>query len=128
MYFCSGQLTHFVSGVDNNHSGVEHNAVLADHFSFPGCVADLQRQLPLLDLFVLSSRTEALPNVLIEAQMAGVPIVSFDVGGVRETIIKGVTGLLTEHFRGQLSHCNSVAGHCLQSRYCDPALPTFPFF
>jgi glycosyltransferase involved in cell wall biosynthesis len=77
------------------------NKGLADHFSFPGCVADLQRQLPLLDLFVLSSRTEALPNVLIEAQMAGVPIVSFDVGGVRETIIKGVTGLLTEHFSAQ---------------------------
>jgi glycosyltransferase involved in cell wall biosynthesis/predicted Zn-dependent protease len=71
---------------------------LADRFSLPGCVADLQRWLSVFDLFVLSSRTEALPNVLLEAQAARVPVVSFDVGGVRETMIEGVTGILASGF------------------------------
>jgi glycosyltransferase involved in cell wall biosynthesis len=71
---------------------------LADRFSLPGCVADLHRWLSVFDLFVLSSRTEALPNVLLEAQAARVPVVSFDVGGVRETMIEGVTGILASGF------------------------------
>jgi glycosyltransferase involved in cell wall biosynthesis len=71
---------------------------VADRFSLPGCVADLQRWLGVFDLFVLSSRTEALPNVLLEAQAARVPVVSFDVGGVRETMIEGVTGIVASGF------------------------------
>lgn len=63
---------------------------------FPGHVPDLQRKLAGLDLFVLSSSTEGLPNVLIEAQAAGVPVVSYDVGGVAETMRPGVTGLLVD--------------------------------
>ena len=69
---------------------------LADHFVLPGRVADIYRRLPLLDLFVLSSRTEALPNVLLEAQAAGIPIVAFGVGGVAETMIAGLTGILVK--------------------------------
>lgn len=69
---------------------------LARHFTLPGLVSDLNRRLPELDLFVLSSRTEALPNVLLEAQLAGVPVVAYDVGGVAETMIDGVTGRLVK--------------------------------
>jgi glycosyltransferase involved in cell wall biosynthesis len=45
---------------------------------------------------MLSSRTEGLPNAVIEAQAAGVPVVAFDVGGVAETMIPGETGLLVK--------------------------------
>ena len=61
---------------------------------FPGLVTDLYRRLPILDLFMLSSRSEALPNVLVEAQASSVPVIAFDVGGVSETMIPGTTGLL----------------------------------
>ncbi|HEX8232004.1 MAG TPA: glycosyltransferase [Caulobacteraceae bacterium] len=61
---------------------------------FPGHVADLQHKLGALSLFVLSSSTEGLPNVLIEAQAAGVPVIAYDVGGVSETMQPEVTGLL----------------------------------
>ena len=69
---------------------------LSDYFVLPGLVSDLYRRLPLLDLFMLSSRSEALPNVLVEAQAVGVPVVAFDVGGIRETVITEKTGFLTQ--------------------------------
>jgi glycosyltransferase involved in cell wall biosynthesis len=71
---------------------------LTSYFTLPGRITDLYKRLPLLDLFMLSSRTEGLPNSLIEAQAAGVPVVAFDVGGVVETMVPGTTGLLVrEH-------------------------------
>jgi glycosyltransferase involved in cell wall biosynthesis len=42
----------------------------------------------------LTSRFEGTPNVLIEAQAAGIPVVAPDVGGVNEALLDGVTGIL----------------------------------
>jgi glycosyltransferase involved in cell wall biosynthesis len=70
----------------------------AASFVFPGLVPDLHRLLPMLDLFLLCSSSEALPNVLLEAQACGVPVVAFSVGGIAETMIDGETGILVrEH-------------------------------
>ena len=69
---------------------------LEPHFMLPGRITDLYNRLPLLDLFMLASRTEGLPNALIEAQAAGLPVIAFDVGGVAETMIPGRTGLLVK--------------------------------
>jgi glycosyltransferase involved in cell wall biosynthesis len=44
--------------------------------------------------FLHVSLTEGLPQVLFEAQAAGVPIVATDVGGVRAALLNGTTGLL----------------------------------
>lgn len=65
-------------------------------FVLPGLVNDIARQLPALDLFVLSSTSEALPNVLLEAQACGVPVIARHVGGIAETMSDGITGLLVE--------------------------------
>jgi glycosyltransferase involved in cell wall biosynthesis len=35
---------------------------------------------------------EGLPNVLLEAQSLGVPVVAADVGGMSEAVWRGVTG------------------------------------
>jgi glycosyltransferase involved in cell wall biosynthesis len=43
---------------------------------------------------LLCSRVEGLPNVLVEAQALGCPVVATDAGGTRETIEPGVTGFL----------------------------------
>lgn len=55
---------------------------------------DFHRFLPQLDLFVQSSFTEGLPNVLLESAVAGVPVVATDVGGTAEIVEDGVTGYL----------------------------------
>lgn len=69
---------------------------LGERLHLPGRITQIHQLLPILDLFVLSSRTEGLPNVLIEAQACGVPVVSYDVGGVKETVDAGLTGLLVK--------------------------------
>jgi glycosyltransferase involved in cell wall biosynthesis len=46
------------------------------------------------DVVAQSSRSEGLPNVLLEAAAAGRPIVATDAGGSSEIVIDGRTGLL----------------------------------
>jgi glycosyltransferase involved in cell wall biosynthesis len=48
------------------------------------------------DLFVLPSRAEGFPIVLIEAGAAGLPVVATSIPGIVEFIKAGVTGLLVE--------------------------------
>ncbi|WP_319543126.1 GT4 family glycosyltransferase PelF [uncultured Pseudodesulfovibrio sp.] len=48
------------------------------------------------DVFALSSETEALPNVVMEAAAAGKPVVATTVGDVPKLVNHGVSGLLVE--------------------------------
>lgn len=47
------------------------------------------------DIFVLSSRHEGTPYALLEAMMAGLPVVATAVGGIPEAIEQGKSGLLS---------------------------------
>jgi len=67
---------------------------LNGRFVFAGFRSDLDKYLPHLDLVVLPSRTEGLPNVALEAHAAGVPIVATAVGGTPDVVQDRVTGYL----------------------------------
>jgi glycosyltransferase involved in cell wall biosynthesis len=69
-------------------------AGLGDAFALAGFRDDLDQILPSLDLLVLPSYTEGLPNVVLEALAAGVPMVATAVGGTPEVIEDGVSGYL----------------------------------
>jgi len=53
---------------------------------FLGTIIDVASVLHASDVLVLTSRTEGLPGVLIEAGLAGIPQVATDVGGVEELV------------------------------------------
>ncbi len=63
-------------------------------FVLAGFCPDLDRYLPHLDLVVLPSFTEGLPNAVLEAFGAGVPVVATAVGGTPEVVEDGVSGYL----------------------------------
>lgn len=67
---------------------------LEQQFALAGFSTELDRFMPHFDLFVQSSHTEGLPNVLLEAAAAGVPVVATDVGGTAEVVAHQHTGLL----------------------------------
>jgi len=51
-----------------------------------------------VDVFVIPSRIDNLPNTGIEAQACGTPVVAFNVGGLSDIVKHGVTGYLAEAF------------------------------
>jgi glycosyltransferase involved in cell wall biosynthesis len=59
-----------------------------------GARGDVEKVLAAFDVFALTSRTEGLPLVLLEAMATGLPVVSTAVGGVPDLIRHGDNGLL----------------------------------
>jgi glycosyltransferase involved in cell wall biosynthesis len=70
---------------------------IAEKFTFAGHRDDVVRLLSALDISVLSTHTEGLPLVLLEAMALGKPVLATAVGGVPEVIVNGKTGLLHDH-------------------------------
>jgi glycosyltransferase involved in cell wall biosynthesis len=68
---------------------------IADRVRFLGFVADMVELFEALDVFVLSSRREGLPNVLLEAMAMGVPVVATGIAGAPEAVRDGENGLLS---------------------------------
>jgi glycosyltransferase involved in cell wall biosynthesis len=67
---------------------------LGDRVTFTGFCSDVWSLLGRTDIVLAPSRTDSLPLVVIEAMLAGRPIVAADVGGMRELISHGRSGLL----------------------------------
>ncbi len=67
---------------------------LADRVVFAGYRTDAGAVLDALDVFVLPSRIEGMPLVVLEAMARGRPVVATAVGGTAEVVVEGETGLL----------------------------------
>jgi len=72
----------------------QHN--LVDQVFLVGPISEAGRLLTAFDIFVFPSRSEAFGYVLLEAGAAGIPVVSTNVGGIRDVIIPNETGLLVQ--------------------------------
>ena len=69
---------------------------IADRLHLLGRIGNVADWVGAMDVMLLTSKVEGLPNVLLEAQAAGVPVVSCPAGGAAETFAPGKTGWLVE--------------------------------
>ncbi len=72
------------------------SAGLASRIRFAGRQTPVEPWMSAMDMLFLSSVTEGLPNVLIEAQALGVPVATMNVGGAPETLCEGKSGIILE--------------------------------
>lgn len=70
------------------------NAGLGPRLHLLGYRTDVAEILAAADIFVLPSHFEGLPMSVIEAMLAGLPVVATDIRGPREQVLTEVTGLL----------------------------------
>ena len=67
---------------------------IASKVSIPGGVPLAARYLPAMDVCCMTSYTEGLPNVVMEAMAAGLPVVSTRCGDCIDLVEPGVSGYL----------------------------------
>ena len=81
---------------------------LEDAVIMPGFSSDVATAMAAADMLVLSSKTEGMARVLIEAAASGLPIVATDVSGSRYAVHDGVSGLVVPP-RDPLALANALA-------------------
>ena len=64
--------------------------------TFLGWRDDISRLISASDIAILTSDNEAVPLTMIEASMAGLPLVATNVGSVSDVVIDGLNGYLTD--------------------------------
>lgn len=67
---------------------------IEQYIIFTGFRTDIPAILGLLDIFVMSSRWEGLGLSIIEAMLAGKPVVASNVDGIPEVVLDQETGIL----------------------------------
>lgn len=68
---------------------------LQDKVLMPGKSDRVPEFLAASDIFILPSRLEGMSNAIVEAMAAGLPVIARAVGGNREVVVDGETGILT---------------------------------
>lgn len=77
-------------------SGLRAHALAAGgrRVTFTGSLPDVRDAYRAADVALLTSETEGLPGVLVEAALAGLPVVATDVGFVADVVADGSSGRL----------------------------------
>lgn len=85
----------------------------AQFVSLLGARNDTPRIYAALDVFALSSDSEGLPLVIVEAMASGLPVVSTAVGGIAAVVVENVTGALVP--AGDVGALSARLGHLAAS-------------
>lgn len=72
---------------------------ITDNVRFTGYCQNSFEVLKEIDVFVLPSRTEGCPIVILEAMAMGLPVIATRVGGNPELVEDNITGFLVSHGR-----------------------------
>lgn len=67
---------------------------LSDRFIFTGYQSNVIPWVQTMDIGVLCSRSEGLPQAILEYMACGLPVIAPTVGGVPELVVENTTGLL----------------------------------
>lgn len=89
---------------------------LTGHVRLLGLKADVYHWMQAMDVLVMTSIIEGMPNVLMEAQFMGIPCVATDAGGAGEVVEDGVTGFVVA--RGDIEALIMRTGRLIE----DPSL------
>ena len=80
----------------NDYSNLIEKYNLREKVFLKGYTTEVSKVMRTFNLFVLTSRYEGIPYVILEAMKAGVPVISTDVGGINEIIINMENGILVQ--------------------------------
>lgn len=69
---------------------------ISDKVKFLGFIKDIPKLLSVIDIFVLPSLWEGMPNVVLEAMAAEKPVIATDTGGSKDIIDNNINGVLVE--------------------------------
>jgi glycosyltransferase involved in cell wall biosynthesis len=69
----------------------------ADRFIMPGAVEDVLPLYAMADVFLLSSREDPFPSVVLEAMANGLPVVAFEESGGVTELVRASGGLLAPY-------------------------------
>jgi len=73
-------------------AGLEGSVTFTGRLERMDCLYLISRS----DILVLTSNSEAFPNVLVESQAGSIPVVTFEVGGASEIVRNDVTGYVVK--------------------------------
>ena len=73
---------------------------LEDIVQFRGFCIDLDNFISCFDLLVHPATQEGLGVIVLKSAASGIPVVGFNVGGLRESVLNGKTGLLVKNRDG----------------------------
>jgi len=76
----------------------EVSATATDNVTLEGHVTSMNSHWAKISLLCITSREEGLPLVAIEALVRGIPVISFDIGGIASVVINNLNGWLIAPF------------------------------
>ncbi|KFF05888.1 glycosyltransferase family 4 protein [Flavobacterium reichenbachii] len=75
---------------------------LENHVQFLGYTLNASNYIPQFDIFLMTSQSEGIPEVIFESFYHKRPVISTDVGGIPEIIEDEINGLLTPRHNPEL--------------------------